>query len=325
MTKECHSQESEKRVGLHFLDEQVTDLDELSNPRSPGLVLFNNIPRRDFSFSETELDLISTEDKAQRSDSQFHPTLSAETKLVSRSTHTLPNFKRNSVKRGHEHIEDDDPGIRSKEALKETFISRYTLEFQGKDDNVSGQIPQNSPASSTSNLSGIGSHCGAPRRQSYTLAVSSDEEGSTLVRDVLSSTAIHPSSIYDVPMNSGGFRVDDFEAQEKNKEDLNTDVEIANIFSPEEILFDQEGYLMEKEKSLNPSCQEIKEKVETRENMTENYDSASQNCKSTMETNKEQDSSFGAYFWMLVFTELNSDLDNNPVNSLSLSFFLLSF
>lgn len=121
------------------------------------------------------------------------------------------------------------------EAIKKTFVSRYSLQFLTKNDD-SPSLIQNSPASSTSSVSGAGSLRGAPRRQSYTLAISSDEEGTTLAREVLSASSICESSIYDVPRNSGGFEVDEFktESKETDSEDrapVNADYEITDIFT----------------------------------------------------------------------------------------------
>lgn len=243
LSKEHSSHESEKMVDLDFLDEQVTDLDELSNPRSPGLVLTSC---RDFSYSETRLDTIHPGNKAL--ETELNTQLSEETRQMSRSSHVLNEVTPSSVKSINDYINLSYPDRNLKntvnenestkedmEAIKKTFVSRYSLQFLTKNDD-SPSLIQNSPASSTSSVSGAGSLRGAPRRQSYTLAISSDEEGTTLAREVLSASSICESSIYDVPRNSGGFEVDEFktESKETDSEDrapVNADHEITDIFT----------------------------------------------------------------------------------------------
>lgn len=246
LSKEHSSHESEKMVDLDFLDEQVTDLDELSNPRSPGLVLTSGSPRRDFSYSETRLDTIHPGNKAL--ETELNTQLSEETRQMSRSSHVLNEVTPSSVKSINDYINLSYPDRNLKntvnenestkedmEAIKKTFVSRYSLQFLTKNDD-SPSLIQNSPASSTSSVSSAGSLRGAPRRQSYTLAISSDEEGTTLAREVLSASSIWESSIYDVPRNSDGFEVDEFktESKETDSEDrapVNADYEITDIFT----------------------------------------------------------------------------------------------
>lgn len=246
LSKEHSSHESEKMVDLDFLDEQVTDLDELSNPRSPGLVLTSGSPRRDFSYSETRLDTIHPGNKAL--ETELNTQLSEETRQMSRSSHVLNEVTPSSVNSINDYINLSYPDRNLKntvnenestkedmEAIKKTFVSRYSLQFLTKNDD-SPSLIQNSPASSTSSVSGAGSLRGAPRRQSYTLAISSDEEGTTLAREVLSASSICESSFYDVPRNSGGFEVDEFktESKETDSEDrapVNADYEITDIFT----------------------------------------------------------------------------------------------
>lgn len=304
LSKEHSSHESEKKVDLDFLDEQVTDLDELSNPRSPGLVLTTGSPRRDFSYSETRLDTINSGNKAL--ETELNTQLSVETKQLSRSTHLLSEVTPSSKKSVNDYINlsypdqnvkntlnDNESTKEDMEAIKKTFVSRYSLHFQMKNDD-SPSLIQNSPASSTGNISGAGSFCGAPRRQSYTLAISSDEEGTTLAREVLSASSICASSIYDIPRNSGGLEVDELktESKETDSEDrasVNADFEITDIFTSVESgqLRQPENYAL----SL-----EVNGRVEV-DNITldkENSDLYHDETKS--DSSNEQRNSIGAHF-----------------------------
>jgi hypothetical protein len=237
------------KIDFGFLDDQVTDLDELSNPRSPGLMLNSDSLRHDFPYMESDLDFQSACNKLQRSDS--HPHLNTNTISKSRSTQSLTELASVSVGNKHDYINmsyPDETGKRTsaieevKDDLKKTFISRYTLEFQRKEENDQSKT-QNSPSSSTSNISGIDTYAGgAPRRQSYTLAISSDEDGNTMARAVLSASANTMSPIYDIPRNSGGFEMS-IDADTTNTKDLeckslnsdsNPDKEIITILSPED-------------------------------------------------------------------------------------------
>lgn len=304
LSKEHSSHESEKKVDLDFLDEQVTDLDELSNPRSPGLVLTTGSPRRDFSYSETRLDTINSGNKAL--ETELNTQLSVETKQLSRSTHLLSEVTPSSKKSVNDYINlsypdqnvkntlnDNESTKEDMEAIKKTFVSRYSLHFQMKNDD-SPSLIQNSPASSTGNISGAGNFCGAPRRQSYTLAISSDEEGTTLAREVLSASSICASSIYDIPRNSGGLEVDELktESKETDSEDrasVNADFEITDIFTSVESgqLRQPDNYAL----SL-----EVNGRVEV-DNITldkENSDLYHDETKS--DSSNEQRNSIGAHF-----------------------------
>lgn len=303
LSKEHSSHESEKKVDLDFLDEQVTDLDELSNPRSPGLVLTSGSPRLDFSYSETRLDKINPGNTAL--ETELNKQLSAETKQLSRSTHVLSEFTPSSEKSVNDYINlsypdqnlkntlnDNESTKEDMEAIKKTFVSRYSLQFQMKSDD-SPSLIQNSPASSTSSISPAGSFCGAPRRQSYTLAISSDEEGTTLAREVLSASSICASSIYDVPRNNG-FEVGEFktESDETDSEDrasVNADFEITDIFTSEES--GQQRQLDNFALSLEVNGRvELGNITPDKENSRLNHD------ETKSDSSNEQRDSIGAYF-----------------------------
>lgn len=317
------------KIDFSFLDDQVTDLDELSNPRSPGLMLNCGSPRQncgsprqncdsprhDFANSETELDFQSAGDQMLRSDS--HPNLNTNTKQTckSRSTQSLTELTSTSAGNRHDYINmsysnSDETGNRSsalkevKDDLKKAFISRYTLEFQKKEEK--GLLKtQNSPSSTTSNISEIGPYGGAPRRQSYTLAISSDEEGNTMVRDVLSASTNTSSPIYDVPRNSGGFEMD-VDSVTANLEDCkslnsysNPDKDIIKILSPEDTSSEKRNHNLEFKDSslLNSEGGQVTANMRTVDG-DENLEETSENfaMKSSSETNLKDAKSFGAYF-----------------------------
>ncbi|XP_061175636.1 uncharacterized protein LOC133184563 [Saccostrea echinata] len=269
------SEDKVNKIEFGFLGDQITDLDELSNPRSPGLMLTSTSPHRDFSYSETDLDLQSPQSKTPCPDF-LDINFGTETKQKSLSTHSLNDLRSSSVENKHDYInlsytdpdsskpENQTPALEGEmDDLKKTFISKYTLEFQRKDDNGPSKT-QNSPASSTSTLSGVGSYGGAPRRQSYTLAISSDEEGNTMVRDVLSASVNVSFPIYDIPRNSGGFEVEvestvkvptekDLGEEESSNSDSKPDKEIIAILSPKDSLAEETSYTFKHKKSPLPA------------------------------------------------------------------------
>ncbi|XP_062622196.1 nephrin-like [Saccostrea cucullata] len=321
LSREYNANESGDKVDkidFGFLGDQVTDLDELSNPRSPGLMLTSGSPHRDFSYSKTDLDLKSPQSKPQCPET-LDNNFDTETKQKSLCTHSLNDLRSGSVAHKQDYIKlsytEPDSGdpqnqVSASEGeiddLKRTFISRYTLEFLRKDDNGPSKT-QNSPASSTSNISGVDSYGGAPRRQSYTLAISSDEEGNTMVRDVLSASVNISSSIYDIPRNSGGFEVEvesavavpaekDLVEEESPNSDSRPDREVIAMLSPNEGLEGEKSDILKHKTSPTPTS-DIPEDNEFGKRKIINLE-LSENLveKKSHQTNPDNSSSCGAYF-----------------------------